>query len=170
MSAQLILTHSNIFCDQLRVSFCCAEATKMDLNLKHLNHGVGQNCYHLVWKPKYVLHIFKSDAYCRICKGALRQIAFNYHLHIYELQVIPDHVHLFVDLLPTMSVAKALQFFNGISSRMLRRTFSFLREYKCLWSQGKFYRSIGNVTADVIQNYIHCSQDSWSLPDNKLPA
>ena len=142
----------------------------MEFNLKHSKHAVGQNCYHLVWKTKYSVPIFNSDAYCRICKGALRQVAFNYGLQIYELQVMPDHVHLFVDLPPTMPVSKALQLFKGISSRMLRRTFSFLRKHKCLWSPGKFFRSVGNVTSDVIQNYIKYSQGSWSLPDNKLPA
>ena len=142
----------------------------MKFNLKHKNHAVGQNCYHLVWKTKYSMAIFKSTTYRKVCEGALRQIAVNYGFHIYELQVMPDHIHLFVDLPSTISVSKALQLFKGISSRMLRRQFSFLREEKYLWSPGKFFRSVGNVTADVIQNYIKYSQGSWSLPDNKLPA
>ena len=142
----------------------------MKFNLKHKNHAVGQNCFHLVWKTKYSFDVFKSLAYRKVCEGAIRQVAINYGLEIYELQVMPDHVHLFVDLVPTMSVVKALQLFKGISSRMLRRRFSFLREHKNLWSPGKFFRSVGNVTADVINNYIKYSQGSWSLPDNKLPA
>lgn len=144
--------------------------TKMKFNLEASNHGVGQNCYHLVWKPKYALDLFKSTHYRKVCEGAIKQVAINYKMHIHELQVKPDHVHLFVDLPSTMSVSKAFQLFKGISSRMLRRAFSLLRKHKHLWSPGKFYRSVGNVTADVIQNYIKHSQGSWSLPDNKLPA
>ena len=94
----------------------------------------------------------------------------NYGYKIYEMQVMEDHVHLFVECPGNISVSKTLQLFKGISSRMLRRTFSFLREHKHLWSPGKFYRSVGNVSWDVIQNYIAHSQGSWSLPDNKLPA
>ena len=142
----------------------------MKFNLKHKNHSVGQNCYHLVWKTKYSYPIFKSDAYRKVCDGALRQVAFNYGFFIHELQIMPDHIHLFVDLPPTITVSKAFQLFKGISSSMLRRNFSFLREYKHLWSPGKFFRSVGNVTADVIQNYIKYSQHSWSLPDSKLPV
>jgi len=32
----------------------------------------------------------------------------------------------------------------------------------CLWSEGKFYRSVGNTTADVVKHYIACSQGDWS--------
>ena len=103
--------------------------------------------------------------------GALHLIAINYQFVIHELQVREDHVHLFVEIPPSVCVSKALQLFKGVSSRILRRNFSYLREDgKHLWSPGKFYRSVGNVSADVIQNYIRYSQGSWSLPDNKLPA
>ena len=142
----------------------------MKFNLKHKNHAVGQNCYHLVWKTKYSEPIFTSTAYRKVCEGALRQVAVNYGFYIYKLQVMPDHVHLFVDLPSTMPVSKALQLFKGISSRMLRRQFNFLREYKYLWSPGKFYRSVGNVTYDIIQNYIKYSQGSWKTDFSNLPS
>lgn len=142
----------------------------MKLNLKRSNHAVGQNAYHLVWKPKYALDLFKGIYYRKVCEGALRQVAINYDYKIYEMQVMPDHVHLFVECPKTISVSKTLQLFKGISSRMLRRQFSFLRKHKHLWSPGKFFRSVGNVTPDVVQNYIAHSHGSWSLPDNKLPA
>ena len=142
----------------------------MEFNLKHSKHAVGQNCYHLVWKPKYSVPIFNSTTYRKVCEGAIRQVAINYGLDIHELQVMKDHVHLFVDLPPTMPVSKALQLFKGISSRMLRRQFSFLRKHKHLWSPGKFFRSVGNVTSDVIQNYIKYSRGHYHIPDSKLPA
>ena len=171
MSAQRIFrcTQQNPY-NFVSVNFRCVEATKMNFDLKHKNHSVGQNCYHLVWKTKCSQQIFKSIYYRKVCEGALRLVAFNYDFYIYELQVMPDHVHLFVNLPSTMTVSKAMQLFKGVSSRILRRQFSYLRDYKHLWSPGKFFRSVGNVSADVIQNYIAHSQGSWSLPDNKLPT
>ena len=142
----------------------------MEFDLKHKNHSVGQNSYHLVWKPKYSMPIFDFTNYRKVCEGAIRQIALNYSMHIYELKVMSDHIHLFVDIPSTMSVSKALQLFKGISSRMLRRAFGYLRQYNHLWSPGKFFRSVGNVTADVIENYIKFSQGHYHIPDNKLPA
>ena len=143
----------------------------MKLNLKHYKHSVGQNAYHLVWKPYKAKPLFKNLQFKKVCEGALRLVAFRFGFKVYELQVMPDHLHLFVECPKTMSVSKAFQLFKGISSRVLRRNFSYLRDnMPRLWSRGKFYRSVGNVSWDVIQNYISSSQGSWSLPDNKLPA
>jgi len=143
----------------------------MKLNLKRYKHSVGQNAQHLVWKPYKARPLFKNLHFKKVCEGALRLIAMKYDFKICELQVRPDHIHLFVEFPKIMSVSKAFQFFKGISSRILRRNFSYLREnMPRLWSKGKFHRSVGNVTYDVIQNYIAHSQGSWSLPDSKLPA
>ena len=143
----------------------------MKLNLKTSNHSVGQNVYHLVFKPKYARPLFKNKHFHKVCEGSLRMIAMKYGFLIHELKVMDDHIHMFVELKPYVPVSKAFQLFKGISSRILRRNFSYLREDgDHLWSPGKFYRSVGNVSADVIDNYIKHSQGSWSLPDNKLPA
>jgi len=143
----------------------------MKLNLKASKHSVGQNVYHLVFKPKYARPLFKNLHFRKVCEGALQLIAKQHGFIIHQLQVQEDHVHLFVELLPYVCISKAFQLFKGISSRILRRNFSYLREDgDYLWSPGKFFRSVGNVSADVIQNYIKYSQGSWSLPDNKLPA
>jgi len=143
----------------------------MKLNLKASKHSVGQNVYHLVFKPKYARHLFKNKHFHKVCEGSLRMIAMRYGFLIHVLKVMEDHVHMFVELKPYVPVSKAFQLFKGISSRILRRTFSYLREDgDHLWSPGKFYRSVGNVSADVIDNYIKYSQGSWSLPDSKLPS
>ena len=137
------------------------------MNLTNFSHAVGQNAYHLVWKPKYAHAVFKSFAFRKACEGAIKLVAFQYHFKIYELKVMPDHIHLFVECPPTMSVSKALQLFKGISSRILRRNFSYLRDYKSLWSPGKFFRSVGNVTMDTIQHYIQQSYGSWKFAEQK---
>ncbi len=130
-------------------------------------HSVGQNAYHLVWKPKYAVPVFRSEHFRRVCDGVLRMIAWQHGMKVYELQVMPDHVHLFVEMPPTLCVSKALQLFKGISSRVLRRNFSYLRQFEHLWSPGKFFRSVGNVTADVIVHYIRESQGGWNFARQK---
>ena len=137
------------------------------MELKHFNHSIGQNAYHLVWKPKYGYSFFESLAFRKACEGAIKLIAFKYGFEIYEFQVMPDHIHLFVECPPTMCVSKALQLFKGISSRILRRNFSYLRNYKCLWSPGKFFRSVGNVTMETIHHYIQQSYGSWKFAEQK---
>jgi putative transposase len=131
--------------------------------LKHRSHSVGQNAFHLVWKPKYSSNFLGYEAVNKVCQGAIRLIALNYKCKIYELQVMPDHIHLFVELPPTLCVSKALQLFKGISSRILRRRFSFLCKIPMIWSKGKFFRSVGNVSFETIQRYISESQGDWKF-------
>jgi len=68
--------------------------------MKGLNNfcdGVGQNAYHLVWKPKYARDPFKFDLVRKDCEQFLREIAEQYKFEIYELVIEPDHIHMFVE-------------------------------------------------------------------------
>jgi putative transposase len=137
----------------------------MKNNLTHRSHSVGQNAFHLVWKPKYSSSFLRYVPVNKVCSGAIKLVAYQYKMRIYELQVMPDHIHLFVELPPTISVSKALQLFKGISSRILRRRFKFLTKIPMIWSKGKFFRSVGNVSFDTIQRYIAESQGEWNFAE-----
>ena len=137
----------------------------MKNNLIHRSHSVGQNAFHFVWKPKYSSSFLRFEAVNKVCKGSLRMIAIQNKIKIYELQVMSDHIHLFAELPPTISVSKALQLFKGISSRILRRRFKFLTKIPMIWSRGKFFRSVGNVSFETIQRYIAESQGEWKFAE-----
>jgi len=145
------------------------------MKLTNFNHGVGQNAYHLVWKPKYAKDSFKFEILRMDCEQYLYEVSYKYGFEIYELQVMPDHVHLFVEVPPAMSVSKALQLFKGGSAYKLFRWHPSLRRYKNFrkgfWSSGKFFRSVGNVTAETIQHYISESQGAWNFqPQRKITS
>ena len=130
--------------------------------LKSRAHSFGQNCYHLVWNPKYRIPMLKPDDIRKVCEGVLRMIAIQNGFVIHELKVLKNHIHLFIEIPPSVSVSKAFQLLKGISSRVLRRRFPWLKKkFKCMWSKGKFYRSVGNVRKDVVENYIRHSQKDW---------
>ena len=77
------------------------------------------------------------------------------------MEVVDDHVRLFVEFDPSNSLSEVVQYLKGGSSY---RIFKLHPEIKkrywggSLWSSGKFYRSVGNVTADTIKRYIKESQ------------
>ena len=83
---------------------------------------------------------------------------------------MPDHVHLFVGLPTQISISKAFQLIKGASARIILKKctkwkafFSYDGQKKPhLWSTGKFYRSVGNVRADVIENYI-ANSNKWNF-------
>lgn len=127
------------------------------MELTNFQHGVGQNSYHLVWKPKYAWDVFKFPWMRKDCEAILNEAALRYKMRIYELEVMPDHVHCFVEIPPTMSISKALNLLKGYSSYKLFLKHKWLRSYfrkGHFWSPGKFFRSVGNVTAEAIKNYI----------------
>lgn len=138
--------------------------------LKHSCHAVGQNCFHFVWKPKYARDPMKFVGVRCDVERFIREVCERQKFEIYELSVQPDHVHLFCDIPHTMSVSKALQFLKGYSSYALLKKHPWLRKYfrkGHFWSPGKFFRSVGNVTSDVIEHYISCSQGIWDFSQQK---
>ena len=131
------------------------------MNLKSRKHSFGQNAFHFVWKPKYAKDPMKFFGVREDCKRILYAAAWRYGCEIYELHVAVDHVHLFVELPPTMCVSKALQLFKGYSAFKLLHKHPWLRNYfrkGHLWSPGKFFRSVGNTTTEAVQHYIVSSQ------------
>ena len=136
------------------------------MNLKSFKHAFGQNAFHFVWKPKYARDPFKFELVRMDCEFFIRQAAFKNGFKIYELHIAVDHVHLFVELPPTMSVSKALQLFKGYSAFRLMQKHPWLRNYFTkghFWSPGKFFRSVGNTTTEAVEHYISSSQPWVSL-------
>ena len=77
------------------------------------------------------------------------------------MEVVEDHVHSFLEFHPSTPLSKVIHHLKGGSSYRLFKLHPELREKYwggSLWSSGKFYRSIGNVTADTIKHYINDSQ------------
>jgi len=129
------------------------------MELKVFNHSVGQNSYHFVWCPRFRHKLFRHKELKFACENILRAICHKQGFEIFELEIGVDHIHLFVDITPNVSISKAFQLLKGKSSHILFKTFpSLLKSYYWkggMWSRGKFFRSVGNVTSDVIRNYIN---------------
>ena len=137
------------------------------MEIHSTQHGYGQSAYHLVFVPKCRYKYFAYQGIKKLCIQSFYEIARKYNFKIYALEIQPDHVHLFVDFPSTYAVSKVVQLFKGITARNILRAYSWIRKTYLrknhFWSAGKFYRSVGNVTADVIQHYIAESQHGWTF-------
>jgi putative transposase len=81
------------------------------------------------------------------------------------MEVVDNHVHLFLEFHPNNSLSEVMQYLKGGSSYRLFKLHPDLKKRYwggSLWSNGKFYRSVGNVTADTIKHYIKESQGKSS--------
>jgi len=131
------------------------------MKLKSRKHSFGQNAFHFVWKCKYAKDALKFYGIRMDCERFIHEVAVKHGCEIYELHIAVDHIHLFVELPPTMSVSRALQLFKGYSSFKLLKKHPWLRKYFTkghFWSPGKFFRSVGNTTMEAVQHYITSSQ------------
>ena len=128
--------------------------------LEPLSHGYGQCAYHSVLVPRYRHRVFLDASLQKRCEGLLREKAIREGYQVFELQVAPDHVHLFLGIGPTRSVSEAIRLLKCNTARELFSEFPALKK-NCrpghFWSSGKFCRSIGNVTVEAIQ---HCTARS----------
>lgn len=90
-------------------------------------------------------------------RDILRQIAFEHELGIISGKVASDHVHMFVGYRQPQNISKIVQWLKGISSRVLLSEFSYLKKQfwgRHLWARGYLAVSSGNITDEMIQNYI----------------
>jgi putative transposase len=76
-------------------------------------------------------------------------------MEIHALEVMPDHVHLFIESDPTWSVAEIVNRLKGYTSRVLRAEFPTLRSrLPTLWSRSYYAGSVGHVSAATVERYI----------------
>lgn len=121
---------------------------------RHIRGSVSTLTYHFVWCPKYRRKIL-TGAIAERLSGLIHERAAALSLEIVALEVMPDHVHLFVKAPPTLAPQHIANQLKGSTARVLRDEFPQLRSrLPSLWSRSYYVGSAGAVSADTIQRYI----------------
>ena len=127
------------------------------MGIRRTKHAVYDLKYHLVWIPKYRKHILNRDV-SGYLKEVFKQIAEEYGFAIDTMEVVEDHVHIFIEAPPRYSPAEVVQIMKSISGREVFKKFPKIKKQLWageLWNDGYFVRSVGDkVTADIIRKYI----------------
>jgi putative transposase len=112
--------------------------------------------YHLVWITKYRKPVLAGKIAER-ARELIRIVCKNNEVEILAGHISKDHVHLLVSAPPHLSVSKLVQYIKGYSSRKLLMEYKELNKQfwgQHLWARGYFAASSGNVTDEVILEYI----------------
>lgn len=110
--------------------------------------------YHLVWCPKYRRPVLEGAIEKRL-REVLEDVRAEHVWTIHALEVMPDHVHLFIESDPIYSVAEIVNRLKGASSRILRSEFPALRSrLPTLWSRSYYAGTVGAVSDAVVRRYI----------------
>jgi len=120
----------------------------------HGNTTVYNLGYHLIWCPKYRRPVLVDGVETRL-KDLLRKKAAEIGVSIVELEVMPDHVHLFVKSSPTAAPHWVVQQLKGFSSHELRKEFPSLKSrLPSLWTRSYYVESVGHISEDAVRRYI----------------
>ena len=119
-------------------------------------HTKHRHMYHIVWLPKYRKKILLDEVKEKVEK-LLKECADVNGWEIQELNIQSDHVHLMIQLPPSISVSRAVQLLKGISSKTIREELPQVRKMlwgKDFWADGYFSETVGTVSEERIRNYI----------------
>ena len=107
-----------------------------------------------MWCPKYRRKVLVEDVESRL-RILLEEKAQELGLSIKAMEIMPDHVHLFVQCPPTLAPHYIVQQLKGITSRKLRQEFPSLKSrLPSLWTRSYYCGSVGYVSESAIQKYI----------------
>ena len=125
---------------------------------------------HLIWIPKYRKRVLTGQVAIR-ARDVLRQIAMEHDIDIITGKVASDHVHMFIAYRPVQDISKIVQWLKGISSRILLMEISHLQKQiwgKHLWARGYLAESSGNITDEMIQQYIQEQEGEPIVDDSRF--
>lgn len=125
---------------------------------------------HLIWIPKYRKKVLTGQVAIRT-RDLLRQIAMEHEIDVISGKVSANHIHMFIGYRPTQNISKIVQWLKGISSRMLLLEFKHLQKQfwgRHLWARGYLAVSSGNITDEMIQEYIEEQEGEPIIDDSRF--
>jgi putative transposase len=119
------------------------------------NHNIVFSCkYHVVWCSKYRRKVLVDSVAARL-KELIEQECESIDAEIMELEIMPDHVHLLIEVDPQFGIHKAIRQIKGKSSYVLRKEFEHLTtKLPTLWSNSYFLSTVGGAPLEEIKKYI----------------
>ena len=136
-------------------------------NYRKGSHTLYDLKYHLIWITKYRKQVLEG-AVAERARELIREICKVNEVEIIKGQVSNDHIHMFVSIPPRLSVSKLMQYLKGKTSHKMLFEFKHLQRQfwgKHIWARGYFAVISGNVTDEVIMQYIE-NQDIEDKNDN----
>lgn len=130
------------------------------------NCNVVYSCkYHVVWCPKYRRKVLTDGVDIRL-KELLLSYAANMNVDILEMEIMPDYVHLLMEIDPQYGIHKAVKALKGYTSKILRDEFPTLRtRMPALWTNSYFVSTVGGAPLEAVKQYIENQKTSQRQKD-----
>lgn len=126
------------------------------MELKRNRNSVYQIGYHLVWCTKYRKPLLNGMVETDLSE-LFQQIAEENQFTVEELEIMPDHVHLFISASPNHLVASIVKALKGVSARLLFKKHPELKEQLWgghLWNPSYYVGTVGQISEEIVRRYI----------------
>lgn len=126
----------------------------MDKRWKTNKSSVYNIGYHIIWCSKYRRNVLTGDIESRL-KDLVIQKSNENGWSIDNIEIMPDHLHLFIKATPSDSISHIVSQLKGYTSSVLRNEFELLRtRLPTLWTRSFYVETIGHISESVIKKYI----------------
>ena len=132
------------------------------------SHSFHRLTFHIVFTPKYRRRVLQGSVSFR-----LRQLFFECaqvnRWFVHEIEIMPDHVHILLQLPPTVKISKAVMYLKGGSSKILRKEFPELEEFlwgDSFWQDGYFAETVGRIDERKMREYIQNQKNQEPVPSS----
>ncbi len=112
--------------------------------------------YHIVWSTKYRKKVLEGKIESRL-KILFQEIANEFEFEIKEMEVMPDHCHVFVSCHPKKAPSNIVKCLKGITARKLFLEFPSIKKNLWdghLWNPSYYIGTVGSMSKDVVLRYI----------------
>lgn len=125
------------------------------------NNNIVYSCkYHIVFCPKYRRKVLIGEVEKRL-KELIISICQELNVDLIELEIMPDHIHLLVDVDPQFGVHKVIKTIKGKTSHILRGEFKHLTtKIPTLWTNSYFISTVGGAPLSIVKQYIESQKTS----------
>lgn len=129
------------------------------------NSNIVYSCkYHVVWCSKYRRKVLVNRVADRL-KELIMQACDGTEAEIIQTEVMPDHVHLLVQVDPQYGIHRLVKNIKGVSSHHLRQENPHLKtKLPTLWTNSYFVSTVGGAPLEAIKQYIEGQKTSQRKP------
>ncbi len=131
-------------------------------------HRVYSIFYHLIFIVKYRQPVFLGDiGIIEAVKTKIIQLSENFEVKVVEIECGIDHVHLLNSAIPMLDIPKYINTIKGHSFHFLKKHYKTFLQDKLwgahFWSPSYFIASIGNVSIDILKQYVEKQRGMGAL-------
>jgi len=144
----------------------------MEMKLVASSNAIGESNFHIQLTPAYRQDIFRDKQIAELTLAYILEKLVELKVVILGYGFGPDHLHLFLSNVRFVSEIELVKQIKGYSAYKMRKHFSYMFKAKLygkkFWSEGHFYRSVGEVNSETMKHYVEeCQDKHWETTSQK---